>query len=284
MLLLGDYNTLRIVKRVDFGLYLDGGPAGEILLPKRYAPQAANVGEELQVFIYLDQDERIIATTEQPKARVGEFAYLECKWVNQHGAFLDWGLMKDLFCPFREQKQRMERGKRYLVYVYIDEESYRIVASAKVEHFLSKELPPYQTGDEVDLLVWQKTELGWKVIVNGQHQALVYRNQVFRPLHAGDRSKGYITAVRGDGKIDVALQRGAHDHATDFADTLLRYLYDHNGRCPLGDKSDAEDIKETFQVSKRVFKQAVGDLFRRRLITLSDRAISLNSTEKLSEE
>ena len=276
MLLLGDYNTLRIVKRVDFGLYLDGGAAGEILLPKRYTTADMKIDDEVRVFIYLDQDERIVATTEQPKVRVGEFAYLECKWVNQYGAFLDWGLMKDLFCPFREQKKHMERGKYYLVYVYIDEESYRIVASAKVEHFLSKEHPTYQPGEEVDLLVWQKTELGWKVIVNQQHAALVYRQQVFRPLHAGDKLKGYISSVRGDEKIDVTLQPAGHDYAVSFAEQLLQYLREHDGRCPLGDKSDAEDIKETFHVSKKVFKQAVGDLYRRRLITPSPYTLTLN--------
>jgi len=155
---LGDYNRLRIVKKVDFGLYLDGGDEGEILLPSRYVPEDAGIGDELDVFIYLDQDERLIATTETPLAKVGDFAYLEVKWVNEYGAFLGWGLMKDIFCPFREQKKRMVLGNSYIVHIHIDEESYRIVASAKIERYLNEDHPHYKHGDEVDLLIWQKTE------------------------------------------------------------------------------------------------------------------------------
>ena len=154
---LGAYNLLKIVKEVDFGLYLDGGDEGEILLPKRYVPKDYKIGDELDVFLYLDQDERLVATTEHPLAKPGDFAYLECSWVNEYGAFLNWGLMKDLFCPFREQKRRMEIGSSYIVYVTIDEESYRIMATAKVEKYLNKEKPTYNAGDEVDIMIWQKT-------------------------------------------------------------------------------------------------------------------------------
>ena len=156
-LLLGDFNRLRVVRKVDFGVYLDGGPEGDILLPTRYVPQGLKIGEEVDVFLYLDQEERLTATTEHPKAKVGDFAWLECTWVNQYGAFLDWGLMKDLFCPFREQKMRMMKGHSYLVHVHIDPESYRIMASAKLEHYFDTTPPPYQPGDQVELLVWQKT-------------------------------------------------------------------------------------------------------------------------------
>ena len=272
---LGDYNRLTIVKEVDFGIYLDGGDEGEILLPKRYVPENCKPGDKLEVFLYLDQDERLIATTQQPLAKVGEFACLEVAWVNQYGAFLNWGLMKDLFCPFHEQKQRMEIGNRYVVAVFIDEESYRIAASAKVEHFFATDFPPYQPGEKVDLLVWQTTDLGFKVIIDNAYPGLVYRSQVFKSIRIGDCLQGYIMGVRPDGKIDVSLQPHGRQQTTDFAETLLQYLKDHDGFCELGDKSDAQDIKHRFEVSKKVYKKAIGDLYRRRLITLEDDGIRL---------
>lgn len=276
MIKLGDYNILTVVKEVDFGLYLDGGDEGEILLPRRYVPEGACPGDTMEVFIYLDNEERLVATTEIPRAKVGDFAYLEVAWVNNHGAFLGWGLMKDLFCPFREQKMRMEKGKRYIVHVHIDEESYRIMASAKVEHFLSEDMPPYRRGDEVDMLVWQKTDLGFKVIVDNRFQGLIYDSQIFEDIHTGDRMKGYVSNVREDGKIDLMAQPSGRRHTKDFAEALLEYLHGNGGTCPLGDKSDAEDIKNMFHVSKKVFKRAVGDLYRRRLISISDKSIKLN--------
>lgn len=276
---LGDYNNLEIVKEVDFGLYLDGGDEGEILLPKRYVPQTYRMGEKLAVFVYLDQDERLVATTETPLAKVGSFAFLECSWVNEYGAFLNWGLMKDLFCPFREQKKRMEIGNKYIVFVYIDEESYRIVASAKVEHFLCKNFPQYAKGQEVDLLVWQKTNLGFKVLIDDKYAGLAYEDQIFKHVQTGDRMKGYIGNVRRDGKIDVTLQPVGFLQAQGFADTLLAYMKEHGGMCDLGDKSAAEEIKRRFQVSKKVYKKAVGDLYKRRLITLSDDGIRLSDSK-----
>lgn len=272
---LGDYNRLTIVKEVDFGIYLDGGDEGEILLPKRYVPENCKPGDELEVFLYLDQDERLIATTQHPLAKVGEFACLEVAWVNQYGAFLNWGLMKDLFCPFHEQKQRMEIGNSYVVAVFIDEESYRIAASAKVEHFFATDFPPYQPGEKVDLLVWQTTDLGFKVIIDHAYPGLVYRSQVFKSIRIGDSLQGYIMGVRPDGKIDVSLQPHGRQQTTDFAEMLLQYLKDHDGFCELGDKSDAQDIKHRFEVSKKVYKKAIGDLYRRRLITLEDAGIRL---------
>ena len=273
---LGHYHTLTIVKEVDFGLYLDGGDEGEILLPKRYVPETYKVGEALRVFLYLDQEERLIATTEQPLAEEGQFAYLSCSWVNAYGAFLNWGLMKDLFCPFREQKKRMEIGQAYIVYVTVDPDSYRLMATAKVERYFSQEKPTYQVGQEVEILVWQKTDLGFKVIVDNAYPGLVYRDQVFRPVQTGDRMKAYITQVRADGKLDVALQPTGRKQTLDFSDVLLQYLKEHDGVCYLGDKSDAEEIKRTFCVSKKVFKRAVGDLYKRRLIVLADDGIRLS--------
>ena len=206
MIKLGDYNTLKVVKRVDFGLYLDGGDDGEILLPTRYVPEGIAIGQQLEVFIYLDQDEKLVATTLRPLAKVGEFAWLECAWTNEYGAFLNWGLMKDLFCPFREQKQRMVKGQRYYVYILEDEKTHRLMATAKVERYQKK------SGYELSL---------------------------------------------------------------DFADELLHYLKEHDGYCDLGDKSPAEDIAARFGVSKKIYKKAVGDLYRRRLINISDEGINL---------
>ena len=275
MIKLGDYNKMTVVKEVDFGIYLDGGDEGEILMPKRYVPEGTKPGDELNVFVYLDQDERPVATTETPLCKVGDFAYLEVSWVNEYGAFLNWGLMKDLFCPFREQKKRMEKGQGYIVHGGIDEDSYRMVASAKVEHYLSREMPPYAHGDKVSLLVWQKTELGFKVIIDNEFAGLVYADQVFRPLTTGDRLNGYVDRVRPDGKIDVTIQPTGRRNTEEFSEVLLQYLKDNNGHCDLGDKSPAELISDRFKVSKKTFKKAVGDLYKRRLIELSDNGLTL---------
>ena len=272
---LGDYNTFTVVKMVDFGVYLDGHDDGEILLPTRYVPTETVVGDELNVFIYLDQDERLIATTLQPLAKVGDFAYLEVAWVNQFGAFLDWGLMKDLFCPFKEQKRKMEKGKRYMVHVHLDEESYRIMASAKIEHFISQDIPAYQHNECVDLLIWQKTDMGFKVIVDNHFQGLVYKDQIFKNIHTGDRMKGYVNQVRSDGKIDVMLQPTGRQQTIDFSDTLLDYLIAHQGFCPYGDKTDAATIASVFAVSKKTFKRAIGDLYKRRVIRIEENGIRL---------
>ena len=274
---LGQVNTLTVVKSVDFGMYLDGGEAGEILLPQRYVLQGCQPGDELDVFIYLDSEERLIATTQMPLAVVGDFAYLKVAWVNNYGAFLDWGLMKDLFVPFREQKIKMQKDRSYIVHLHIDEETYRIMASAKVERFLSEEFPPYQEGEEVEILVWQKTELGFKVIVDNQFAGLVYDSEVFQYIHTGDRLKAYVKQVREDGKLDISLQKHGKAAVTDFSAVLLNYLKEHSGITSLGDKSPADAIYAEFGVSKKVFKKAVGDLYKRRLIVINDDGLSLTS-------
>lgn len=295
---LGDYNTLKMVKVAErpnphsfggkeiFGIYLDGGAAGEILMPQKYVPENIKEGDEVRCFVYLDQDERPIATTETPLAKVGDFAYLKVNWVNEHGAFLDWGLMKDVFCPFREQKKRMEIGDQYIVYLYIDPESYRIVATAKVDRYLTdfnqeeeaikQELEEIQLKREpVELLVWQKTDLGFKVIIENRYAGLIYQDQIFQYVHTGDRLQGYIQNIRPDGKIDASLQPVGWKQTKDFAETLLQWLKENGGVCHLGDKSDAEDIKRQFQVSKKIYKKAIGDLYKRRLIIIGDDGIRL---------
>ncbi len=272
---LGKNNKLKVVKEVDFGMYLDGGEEGEILLPARYVPEGCAPGDELDVFIYLDNEERLVATTLTPLVQVGEFACLEVAWVNQYGAFLNWGLMKDLFVPFREQKMKMQVGNKYIVHAHLDEESYRIVASAKVEHYLSKEKAPYTAGEEVNILIWQKTDLGFKAIIENQYGGLLYDSEIFQSLHTGMKLKAYIKQVREDGKIDLILQKPGQGKVEDFATTLLEYIRQQGGHTPLNDKSPAEEIYATFGVSKKTFKKAVGDLYKKHLIVFEENGISM---------
>jgi len=272
---LGKYNQLEVVKTVDFGVYLNGGDDGEILLPARYVPEGCKPGDMLNVFIYLDNEERLVATTLQPLVQVGGFACLEVAWVNEYGAFLDWGLMKDLFVPFREQKMKMQKGHRYVIHAHVDEDSYRIMASAKVERYLSKEFPPYQSGDEVEVMVWQKTDLGYKVIVDDRFGGLVYQKEIFKALEPGMRMQAFVRQVREDGKIDLTLQKDGSQKVDDFAEVLLQYIKDNGGYTELNDKSAAEDIYDTFGVSKKTFKKAVGDLYKRRLVVLVEGGIQL---------
>ena len=272
---LGKFNQLEVVKEVDFGLYLDGGDEGEILLPTRYVPEDCKVGDMLNVFLYLDIDERLIATTLTPLVQVGQFACLEVSWVNQFGAFLNWGLMKDLFVPFSEQKMKMQVGRSYVVHAHVDEESYRIVASAKVERYLSKDMPDYAPGEEVDILIWLKTDLGFKAIIDNKYSGLLYENEIFRALETGMQMKAFVKQVREDGKVDLILQKPGFEKVDDFSKTLLEYIREYGGRINLNDKSPAEDIYDTFGVSKKTFKKGVGDLYKKRLISLHENGITL---------
>lgn len=272
---LGKFNQLEVVKEVDFGVYLDGGEEGEILLPTRYVPEDCKIGDILNVFLYLDMDERLIATTLTPFVQVGQFACLEVSWVNQYGAFLNWGLMKDLFVPFREQKMKMQVGRKYVVHAHLDEESYRIVASAKVERYLSKDKPEYAAGEEVNILIWQKTDLGFKAIIDNKYSGLLYENEIFSSIETGMEMKAFVKQVREDGKVDLILQKPGFEKVDDFAKTLLDYIKEQGGRIHLNDKSPAEDIYDTFGVSKKTFKKGVGDLYKKRLITLHEDGIAL---------
>jgi len=277
MIQLGKRNDMKVLRMVDFGAYLDAGDIGEILLPSRYVPDGCKVGDEVNVFIYLDSEERLVATTQKSLVEVNHFACLEVKWVNEHGAFLDWGLMKDLFCPFKEQKQKMQVGYKYVVYAYIDAVTYRIVASAKLEKFISNERPPYSKGDEVDIIVCQRTDLGFKVIVDEKFYGMLFDKDVFKPLRKGDRMKAYIKQVRPDDKIDLVLHNeSGRELVEGFADRLLQELFASEGGClPYHDKTDADEIYRVFGVSKKTFKRAVGDLYKRNLIALTESGIEL---------
>ena len=255
MLEVGKYNTLKIVKDLDFGVYLDGGNGKEILLPARYVPKNVKPGDEVEVFIYHDNEGRLIATTARPLATVGEFKFMEVKSVNNTGAFLEWGLMKDLLVPFKEQKMPMREGRWYLVYVHLDHITGRIVASARIDKYLDNVMPEYTFNQEVNLLVADETEIGYKVIINNLHWGLVYYNEVFRRLEKGEEIKGYIKEVREDEKIDVSLVPLGYQKIEGLAGTILESLKSQGGFIAVHDKSDPEVIQSLFQCSKKSFKQ-----------------------------
>ncbi len=276
MIDLGRWNELEITRFTDHGAYLDAGDVGEILMPKAYVERQMKPGDRVNVFVYLDGEERLVGTTETPLACVGEFAFLEVSWTNKYGAFLDWGLMKDLFVPFREQKKDMEIGDCHIVYIYIDEETHRIAASAKVEKWLiPASTHDYYRGKEVNLLVQQRTPLGFKVIVDNAHSGLIYDDQIYESIRTGDRMKGYIVDVRPDGKLDVSIQRIGKGRFRDFAETLYEELQQAGGTLPYSDRSSSEEIARRFGVSKKTFKRAVGTLYREKKIRLSENDITL---------
>lgn len=270
MIKLGDYNQLRITRFTDHGAYLDGGEVGEILMPKAYVEDSMHPGDEVDVFVYLDQSERLVGTLETPLARVGDFAFLRVAWVNEYGAFLDWGLMKDLFVPFREQKMRMVKGRGYLVHIHIDPETHRIVASAKVERYLKPAGEgDLSRGDEVECIVQQPTPLGFKVIVNNAYAGLIYADQLYgAELHTGDVVNATVVNVRPDGRIDLSLQSLGPKRFRDFAAELLEELHAAGGTLPFSDSSTPEAIQERFGVSKKTFKRALGTLLKGQKIAL----------------
>ena len=275
MAILGKMNPLKVVKTVDFGVYLDGGSDGEILLPTRYVPENCQVGDTLSVFIYTDSEDRLIATTLKPYAMVGEFACLEVESVNEVGAFLDWGLMKQLLVPFMEQRAKMQEGGHYPVFIYVDFESKRITASAKLEKFIDASHPELEADQQVDLMIYKKTDLGWKAIVNQQYSGILYQNEVFQPLEIGQKLTGFVKQIREDDKIDLMLQKPGFEKIDDFSVKLHELLKDAGGFLPLTDKSPADEIYGRFGISKKTFKKAVGDLYKKRLILLEENGIRL---------
>ena len=277
MVEIGKYNTLRIIKILSFGAYLDGGDGLEILLPTRYVPQDAKVDDNIEVFIYHDNEGRLIATTAKPLAVAGEFQFMEVKSVNKTGAFLEWGLMKDLLVPFKEQKMPMKEGKWYLVYVHVDHVTKRIVASARIDKYLDNVIPNYTFNQEVDLLVADETEIGYKVIINNTRWGLVYRNEIFQRLEKGDHLKGYIKEVREDEKIDVSLTPLGYQKVEGIANIILESLKAQGGFIAVHDKSDPDLIYSLFRCSKKAFKQAIGSLYKQKLITIEPQGIKLVS-------
>lgn len=270
MVKIGKYNTLAVVKNVDFGAYLDGGEAGEILLPARYIDKPLHPGDELEVFIYRDNEGRLIATTEHPFAQVGEFAYLQVTDVNRTGAFLDWGLMKQLLVPFSEQTMKLSRGMICLFYVYLDDASKRVVASAKIEKFIGNRFPSYRQGAEVKALVYKHTDIGYKAIVDNLYHGMIYDSELYAPLEVGEAVTAYVKNVRPDGKIDLLLSGGNDGRVDALAERIMARIDEtHDGFIPLNDKSSPEAVSETFQCSKKDFKKAVGKLYRERKVEIT---------------
>ncbi len=272
---LGKLNTLTVVKKLDFGIYLDGGDLEEILLPTRYVPQGCAVGDELEVFIYLDSEDMLIATTETSKAMVGECAYLEVVAVNQVGAFLDWGLPKDLLVPFGEQQKPMEVGQSYVVYLYIDDASERIAASSQIDKFLPDTSPYYKEQQQVELLIYGRTDLGYKAVINESVTGLIFNSDVFKPISIGQTINGYIKSVRGDKKLDLCLQLVNREALDVLSKQILAFIKEQGGSTTLTDKSPPEDINKQFGVSKGSYKKALGKLYKKRLIVIEKQKVSL---------
>ncbi|AVI86098.1 GntR family transcriptional regulator [Pseudomonas syringae pv. tomato] len=277
MALIGRYNSLQIVKHTNFGLYLDGAQDGEILLPNRYIPKDVPTEDEdwLNVFIYLDSEDKLIATTEKPKVQVGEFASLKVVEVNSIGVFLDWGLPKDLLLPYSEEKRTLQAGDYCVVHVYLDKHTRRITATARLDRYLDKTPANYSVGQEVDLLVAEATDMGFKAIINNKHWGLIHKNEVFKFMRAGKQEKGYIKEIRSDGNISLSLQPVGAEAASSLNTKILARLRENNGTLPVSDKSDPQVISGLFGVSKGNFKKAIGALYKQGQIVIHADRIDL---------
>jgi predicted RNA-binding protein (virulence factor B family) len=277
MIEIGKYNTLQILRDTKVGLFLgNGNEAEDILLPNKYVPESFEIGDELTVFVYLDHEERPVATTLEPYILLNEFALLRVNYVNQVGAFMDWGMEKDILVPFKEQARPMEKGKRYLVYLYMDEKTNRLVASSKTNQFLNNENLTVEKNEEVDLIVSHITEIGINVIINEKHKGLIYKDEVYDDaIRTGDRLRGYIKTIRPDNKIDVSLQIQGYESIEPNAQKILDELKASRGFLRLHDNSHPEDIKTVLKMSKKTFKKAIGSLFKQQLIDIKDDGIYL---------
>lgn len=277
MIKIGQYNRLTVAYAVDFGVYLTDGTDTKILLPTRYVPQGLQENDEIEVFVYKDNEGRLIATTERPYATVGQFAYMQVSQVNNVGAFLDWGIMKDILVPFREQKMRMRPGGIYLVYVYLDHTTQRVVASAKVEKFLGNVVPRYKRGDKVSALVTEHVKgIGYRAIVDNLHYGMIYENELYHPIELESTVEAVVRQVREDGKIDLFVGGNAVDRTTDTAGLIMEALMAApDNTIMLGDKSSPEEIKAAFSCSKKDFKKALGHLYKEQKILISDTRIQL---------
>lgn len=274
MLELGKFNTLKIARKVDFGVFLSSG-SDEVLLPKKYLEPDMEIGSEVVVFIYKDSEDRTIATTQKPFAQVGEFAFLKVKEVNSFGAFMDWGLEKDLLVPFREQDKKLEAGKSYVVYVYVDKLTKRIAASAKINRYAKNDEMLLSENEEVDLLLFKQTDLGYGAIINNLHQGLIYKNEVFINLAVGDKVKGWIKTLREDGRIDLRLQKVGFELSDDAQEIILKKLSEKNGFLALNDASEPQLISKELGMSKKTFKKAIGGLFKSKRISIEENGIKL---------
>ena len=275
MVEIGRINTLEVVRETDNGLYLDGQELGEILMPKKFiSDEVRNLGWA-DVFVYSDSEDRLVATTEKPKAMVGEFAFLKVVATSKFGAFLDWGLPKDLLVPFREQKADMVEGRSYMVYLFVDMLTKRIAATAKIDKYLDNTPPEYELGDEVQLLISEKTDLGFKAIVNNEHWGILYKNQIYQTLEIGQKITGYINKVREDEKIDLLLEKPGYEKVDAISQKILDELKANRGFMAVSDKTSPDMIKALFGISKKNFKKAIGSLYKKRMITFDSDGIRL---------
>ncbi len=274
----GQYHELEVIKRVDFGIYLKAGE-DEILLPNRYVPEGTQAGDLLRVFIYRDSEDRLIATTTEPRVVAGEFAALRVVDANKFGVFLDWGLEKDLLVPFSEQYERMIPGKTYLVRVMVDRATDRVIATARIRDYLDKGPFPLAEGDQAQLLVWEFTQIGIKVVINDRYEGMLYQNEVFTELSVGSRLPGFIKQMREDGKIDVTLRKPGYGEIEDAMRLVTEKLEQSGGFLPLTDKSTPEEITQLLPMSKKTFKKAIGGLYKERKITLHPEGIRLIASE-----
>ena len=275
MINLGQYNTLEILRDTEPGLFLGNAEGDEVLLPNRYVPEVFEIGDKLEVFVYLDNEERPVATTDQPYIKNGDFALLRCNEVNRYGAFLDWGLVKELFCPFKEQAFKMKTGGWYLVHCYLDEDTDRLVASSKTNRFLDNKELTLSVFDEVDLIVSHPSEIGMNVIVNKKHLGLVYKDDIYKDINIGDKLKGIVKKIRKDNKLDISLTQIGYRSIEPNAQLILDALNDNSGFIPLHDKSSPEAIKQELQMSKKAFKKAIGALYKARKIEIKPEGICL---------
>jgi predicted RNA-binding protein (virulence factor B family) len=276
MAMLGKYNSLTVLRVAHQGLYLDGENLGDIMIPNSYVPAGTAIGSVLDVFVYCDSDDRLIATTLKPRAQVGEFACLQVVSEDERiGAFLDWGLNKDLLLPRREQERRLRAGDWVVVYILVDERSGRLIASARLNRYLNLTEPSYREGEKVNLLIMGPHELGYQAIVEGAHRGLLYHTDLRVPLYTGQRLEGYVKRLREDGKIDLSLDPAGYSRVAPLADRILAELKAKGGRLPFDDSSSPEDIRAAFSVSKKSFKQAIGSLFKQRLIVMLEHGIAL---------
>jgi len=274
MIKIGAYNKLKVKKAADFGVFLDGGDQ-EILLPKRYVPAGAQPGDELEVFLYHDSENRLIATTERPKGVAGDILLLKAVDVTDQGAFLDWGLMKDLFVPKSQQLSRMHKGQEYLVRIYIDNLSGRVAATEKIDPYLSNESLTVKEMDPVELIVYRRTDIGYVVIINGQHTGLLHFSDVFRTLDIGERLPGFVKKIKAGNRIDVAPGQAGYKRVEDEGAKILRLLRENNGYLPYHDKSDPDEIYAFFGMSKKTFKMATGSLYKQQQIRFTRSGIQL---------
>jgi len=275
MVQIGKINRLSVKGTQAYGIHLDGGAAGDILLRDKFAGEKYQAGDEIDAFVYVDREQRLVATTLQPAAMVGEFALLRVVTNSAAGAFMDWGLENDLFVPKSEQQDNMREGKSYVVFIFLSEKHNRITASSKLDKFLDLQLPPYAEGEEVDLLVYARTDLGYSAVVNSCHSGMIYENEVFQKLVMGQRLPGYVKKIREDRKIDLRLQRTGYRHVDTLSQTILDTLKDRGGMVAVTDKSPPEEIYALFGVSKKVFKKAIGGLYKKRRIVIAPEGIKL---------